>query len=154
VNWPLSKLPAAFGVIVLGALAGAAIGMTIGTLVTPRRINIMFAVVLTPIMFTGSTQFPWRGWPTCAGSRWSARSTHDLRQRGMRSILVPGLPSLRCAGRVAPSWSPSESSAASASGLHAAPSTELRLTEDGKGGHPIGCPPLSVAITGVVSIPR
>ena len=47
VNWPLSKLPAAFGVICLGALAGAAIGMTIGTLVTPRRINIMFAVVLT-----------------------------------------------------------------------------------------------------------
>jgi len=41
VNWPPSKLPAVFGVIVLGALAGAAIGMTIGTLVTPRRINIM-----------------------------------------------------------------------------------------------------------------
>jgi ABC-2 type transport system permease protein len=57
MNRPLSRLPAAFGVIVLGVivlgtLVGVAIGMTIGTLVTPRRINIMFAVVLMPIMFT------------------------------------------------------------------------------------------------------
>jgi ABC-2 type transport system permease protein len=95
VSWPVSKLPAAFGVIVLGALAGAAIGMTIGTLVTPRRINIMFAVVLTPIMFTGCTQFPWRG---LAHLRWfqvvCAFNPLTYVSEGMRAILVPGLPSL------------------------------------------------------------
>src|SRR5437879_1240689 len=59
VHWSLSDIPAVIGIVILGSLAGAAIGMTIGTLVPPRRISIMFAVILTPLMFTGSTQFPW-----------------------------------------------------------------------------------------------
>ncbi|HEX9336417.1 MAG TPA: ABC transporter permease [Pseudonocardiaceae bacterium] len=95
VSWPLAKLPAALGVIILGSLAGAAIGMTIGTLVTPRRINIMFALILTPLMFTGCTQFPWRG---LAHLRWfqvvCAFNPLTYVSEGMRAILVPGLPSL------------------------------------------------------------
>ncbi|SFB59771.1 ABC-2 type transport system permease protein [Amycolatopsis marina] len=59
IHWPASAWPGVVGMIVLGSLAGAAIGMTIGTLINPRRINIMFAVILIPLMFTGSTQFPW-----------------------------------------------------------------------------------------------
>ena len=46
--------------LVLGSLVCACIGMTLGTFVTPNRINIVFAVVLTPLLFTGSTQFPWQ----------------------------------------------------------------------------------------------
>lgn len=95
VSWPASKLPAVFGIIVLGSLCGAAIGMTIGTLVTPRRINIIFAVILTPLMFTGCTQFPWRG---LAHLRWfqvvCAFNPLTYISEGMRAILVPGLPSL------------------------------------------------------------
>jgi ABC-2 type transport system permease protein len=95
VSWPASKLPAVLGVIVLGSLAGAAIGMTIGTLVTPRRINIMFAVILTPLMFTGCTQFPWRG---LEHLRWfqvvCAINPLTYVSEGMRAILVPGLPSI------------------------------------------------------------
>lgn len=95
VSWPASRLPAAFGIIVLGALAGAAIGMTMGTLVTPRRINIMFAVILTPLMFTGSTQFPWRG---LAHLRWfqvvCAFNPLTYVSEGMRAILLPSLPSI------------------------------------------------------------
>jgi len=59
LTWPASSLPLVLVVLVLGSLAGAAIGMVVGTSVPPRRINIMFAVILTPLMFTGSTQFPW-----------------------------------------------------------------------------------------------
>ena len=59
LTWPASSLPLVLVVLILGSLAGAAIGMVIGTSVPPRRINIMFAVILTPLMFTGSTQFPW-----------------------------------------------------------------------------------------------
>jgi len=59
LSWPASSLPLVLLVLVLGSLAGAAIGMVVGTSVPPRRINIMFAVILTPLMFTGSTQFPW-----------------------------------------------------------------------------------------------
>ena len=58
VNWDLSGLPLAAVLLVLGSLAGGAAGLVIGTLVSPRRINIVFAVVITPLIFTGSTQFP------------------------------------------------------------------------------------------------
>lgn len=95
VHWPASALPAAFGIIVLGALVGAAIGMTIGTLVTPQRINIMFAVILTPLMFTGSTQFPWR---SLSELRWfqvvCAFNPLTYISEGMRAILVPTVPSI------------------------------------------------------------
>src|SRR3712207_1246825 len=42
-------------------------GMTLGTFVKPNRINVVFAVVLTPLLFTGSTQFPW---PALESLRW------------------------------------------------------------------------------------
>jgi ABC-2 type transport system permease protein len=59
VHWPPSMLLIVLGLVLLGSLAGATIGMTVGTLVPPERINIMLTVLLLPLMFTGSTQFPW-----------------------------------------------------------------------------------------------
>jgi ABC-2 type transport system permease protein len=53
-NW------AAFvGVMLAGSIAGAAVGLVLGTAVPPNRINIAFAVVLTPLIFTGATFYPW-----------------------------------------------------------------------------------------------
>ncbi len=57
VTW--SDVPVLVLFLVIGSLVGASMGMTLGTLVTPNRINVVFAVVLTPLLFTGSTQFPW-----------------------------------------------------------------------------------------------
>ncbi|SFP10781.1 ABC-2 type transport system permease protein [Geodermatophilus dictyosporus] len=65
VTWSDVPLLAAF--LVLGSLVGAAMGMVLGTLVKPNRINVVFAVVLTPLLFTGSTQFPW---PALESLRW------------------------------------------------------------------------------------
>lgn len=47
------------GAILLGCWLGAAMGLSMGTLVPPNRISIMFAVILTPLMFTGAVQYPW-----------------------------------------------------------------------------------------------
>ena len=30
-----------------------------GTLVVPQRINIVFSLVFTPLLFTGCSQYPW-----------------------------------------------------------------------------------------------
>lgn len=91
IHWPASAWPGVLGMLILGALAGGAIGMTTGTLVPPRRINIMFAVILVPLMFTGSTQFPWYG---LEDLRWfqvvCAINPLTYVSEGMRSLLLNG----------------------------------------------------------------
>ena len=93
VSWPASTWLPVAGIVILGSIVGAAIGMTIGTLVTPRRINIMFAVILVPLMFTGSTQFPWMG---LEHVRWfqviCALNPLTYVSEGMRAELVPQVP--------------------------------------------------------------
>ncbi|MDV8003055.1 ABC transporter permease [Rhodococcus sp. IEGM 1408] len=50
--------------LVVGGFAGASIGLVLGTMVPPNRINIIFAVALTPLIFTGATFYPWRSLDT------------------------------------------------------------------------------------------
>jgi ABC-2 type transport system permease protein len=51
----------AFVVLLLaGGLAGAAVGLVMGTAVPANKINVVFAVVLTPLIFTGATFYPWQ----------------------------------------------------------------------------------------------
>jgi ABC-2 type transport system permease protein len=46
--------------LVAGGFAGAAIGLVMGTAVPANKINVVFAVVLTPLLFTGATFYPWQ----------------------------------------------------------------------------------------------
>ncbi|WP_156754782.1 ABC transporter permease [Actinokineospora pegani] len=93
MSWPAGAYLPVFGIIVLGSLAGAAIGMIIGTSVPPTRINILFAVILMPLMFTGSTQFPWFG---LENLRWfqvvCALNPLTYVSEAMRAELVPHVP--------------------------------------------------------------
>jgi ABC-2 type transport system permease protein len=81
--------------LVLGSLVGAAIGMTLGTFVTPNRINVVFAVVFTPLLFTGSTQFPWQSLDTL---RWfqvvCAINPLTYLSEALRAEMAPGVPHL------------------------------------------------------------
>src|SRR5262245_250755 len=47
------------GVLVAGSLTAAGMGLVLGTAVPPNRISVAFAVVLTPLIFTGATFYPW-----------------------------------------------------------------------------------------------
>ncbi|WP_051385626.1 ABC transporter permease [Actinokineospora inagensis] len=93
VSWPASAWLPVLLIVALGSLVGAAIGMTIGTSVQPRQINILFAVILMPIMFTGSTQFPWSG---LTHLRWfqvvCAINPLTYVSEAMRGELVPEVP--------------------------------------------------------------
>lgn len=93
VEW--SDLPVLVGFLVLGSLVGACIGMTLGTFVTPNRINVVFAVVLTPLLFTGSTQFPWLSLDTL---RWfqvvCAVNPLTYVSEALRAQMAPGVPHL------------------------------------------------------------
>ncbi|AYV25948.1 ABC transporter permease [Streptomyces sp. CJ_13] len=89
-SWPMDSFPATLGVLLMGALAGSTVGLTIGTLAPPRHISIVFAVTLTPLMFTGCTQFPWHG---LADIRWfqvlCAFNPLTYVSEGIRSLLLP-----------------------------------------------------------------
>ena len=93
IRWPAEGLAPALLMVVLGSLLGAAMGLTIGTAVPPRRINILFAVIFTPLLFTGSVQYPWL---TLADLRWfqvlSAVNPLTYVSEGIRASLVPQVP--------------------------------------------------------------
>lgn len=93
LRWPAAGVPVAAAVLVLAALAGSAVGMTIGTAVPVKRINILFAVILTPLIFTGSAQFPW---PLLGSLRWfqvlCALNPLTYASEGMRAALEPAVP--------------------------------------------------------------
>jgi ABC-2 type transport system permease protein len=52
--------PALIAIFLFGSLAAGAMGMVLGTAVPPNRISVAFAVVLTPLIFTGCTFYPWQ----------------------------------------------------------------------------------------------
>ena len=93
VEW--GDLPALTAFLVLGSLVGAVMGMTLGTFVKPNRINIVFAVVLTPLLFTGSTQFPWQSLDTL---RWfqvvCAVNPLTYVSEALRAEMAPAVPHL------------------------------------------------------------
>lgn len=75
---------------IMGALVGSAIGLTMGTLVEARQINIMFAIIFTPLLFTGCTQYPWS---SLSQLRWFQIVTLfnpiTYASEGLRGALVP-----------------------------------------------------------------
>jgi ABC-2 type transport system permease protein len=91
--WRAAGLPVLLPVLVLGAWVGGGIGLTIGTFMPPTRINIVFAVILTPLMFTGAIQYPW---PSLDRLRWFQVVTTfnplTYCAEGIRGALVPGVP--------------------------------------------------------------
>ncbi|MCQ8827738.1 ABC transporter permease [Streptomyces malaysiensis] len=95
VSWPLSKMPETLGILALGGLVGGAVGLTLGTLAPARHISIVFAMTLTPIMFTGATQFPWR---SLDGVRWfqvlCTFNPLTYVTEAMRGLLLPSGPGI------------------------------------------------------------
>jgi len=93
IPWRWSALPLLVAVLVLAAVLGASLGLVLGTLVSPNRINIVFSLVFTPLLFTGCSQYPW---PSLARLRWfqvvTACNPMTYASEGMRAALVPGVP--------------------------------------------------------------
>ncbi len=69
---------------------GAGFGLLMGTLVQPQRINLVFSLVFTPLLFTGCSQYPW---PSLARLRWfqvvTAANPMTYVSEALRAALVP-----------------------------------------------------------------
>jgi ABC-2 type transport system permease protein len=48
-------------VTVLGATAFSALGMWLGTAISPQQVGMMFSVIIAPMLFFGCAYYPWRG---------------------------------------------------------------------------------------------
>ena len=87
-----SHLPLVALFLVLASFLGAALGLTVGTYVEPRQINVVFAVVFTPLFFTGCTQYPWQ---TLDKLQWFKIVTLfnplTYASEGLRGSLVPSV---------------------------------------------------------------
>jgi ABC-2 type transport system permease protein len=91
IGW--AEAPAILGLLVLGALVGSAVGLALGTLVQPQKMQIVFALALAPLMFTGAIQFPW---PSLDGLRWfqvlCALNPLTYVSEAMRGVLLDDVP--------------------------------------------------------------
>jgi len=91
--WRAAGLPLLVLVLVLGGWSGGALGLIIGTLLPPSRLNIMFALILTPLLFTGAIQYPW---PSLDALPWfkviTALNPLTYVSEGVRAALVPEVP--------------------------------------------------------------
>jgi ABC-2 type transport system permease protein len=93
IPWEWANFPLFIVITLLGALLGAALGLVMGTLVTPQRINILFSLIFTPLLFTGASQYPW---PSLSRLRWfqvvTALNPMTYVSEGLRAALVPNVP--------------------------------------------------------------
>ena len=96
IPWRWNGFPLFLAGLVLGALVGAGFGLLMGTLVQPQRINLLFSLVFTPLLFTGCSQYPW---PSLDRLRWfqvvTACNPMTYVSETMRAALVPAVPHIR-----------------------------------------------------------
>ena len=82
--------------VILGSLIGAAMGLILGTYVPPNRISVTLTLVITPLIFTGSSQYPW---PSLGDLRWfqvvSALNPMTYVSEGLRGLEAPGVPHIQ-----------------------------------------------------------
>ena len=94
-QWAASAWPGVLLVLLLGAATGAGIGLALGTIVSTDRISVTFALVLAPLTFTGSVQYPWS---SLVHLKWfqviSAINPLTYVSEGMRAVTLPQLGSI------------------------------------------------------------
>ena len=77
-------------IMLLAAIAGACLGLFIGTSIRPEQIGLMFALIFTPLIFTGCTYYPWG---LLDGIRWFQIITLfnplTYAAEGLRHAMVP-----------------------------------------------------------------
>jgi len=96
IPWRWSGVPLLIVMMILASVLGAGLGLVLGTLVTPNRINVVFSLVFTPLLFTGCSQYPW---PSLDRLPWfqvvTACNPMTYASEGMRAALVPDVPHIR-----------------------------------------------------------
>ena len=77
----------------LCALVGSALGLLLGTVISPRRINYLFALLLLPLTLLGCVYYPWMALHAIPWLQvLTLLNPVVYMSEGLRAALAPGLP--------------------------------------------------------------
>ncbi|MDB4908302.1 MAG: type transporter [Gemmatimonadetes bacterium] len=77
----------------LGALAFSALGMWLGTAISPQQIGLMFSAIISPMLFFGCAYYPWRGLDAVPVMKYAVLINPLVYvAEGMRGALTPSVP--------------------------------------------------------------
>jgi ABC-2 type transport system permease protein len=80
-------------VTLLGATAFSALGMWLGTAISPQQIGLMFSVIIAPMLFFGCAYYPWAGLSVVPVLKWAVLINPMVYvAEGLRGALTPGSP--------------------------------------------------------------
>jgi ABC-2 type transport system permease protein len=89
-HWPLAVL-----VLVLASLLMAGLGLLFGTVVEPRKLSLLFTVMMVPITMLGCVYYPWASLARVGWLQWLVLINPLVYvSEGLRAAFVPHVPHL------------------------------------------------------------
>jgi ABC-2 type transport system permease protein len=80
-------------ITVLGAAAFSALGLFLGTAISPQQIGLMFGVIVAPMIFFGCAYYPWQGLSAVPVMKYAVLANPLVYvAEGMRAALTPAAP--------------------------------------------------------------
>jgi ABC-2 type transport system permease protein len=80
-------------VTLLGSTAFSALGMWLGSAISPQQIGLMFSVIIAPMLFFGCAYYPWRGLDVVPVLKYIVLVNPLVYvAEGMRGALTPDVP--------------------------------------------------------------
>ena len=91
----MAHWPAALGVMVLASLLMAGVGLLFGTVVEPRKLSLLFTVMMVPITMLGCVYYPWASLSRVGWLQWLVLINPLVYvSEGLRAVFVPAVPHL------------------------------------------------------------
>jgi len=82
-------------VTIFGAATFSALGLLIGSTISPTQIGLMFSILIAPMIFFGCTYYPWRGLDAVPWVKYAVLINPLVYvSEGMRGSLTPEVPHL------------------------------------------------------------
>jgi ABC-2 type transport system permease protein len=89
----IHDVPLFIFVLVFASLLGSAFGLLIGTTFEPRKVPLIFSVVLLPLTFLGCIYYPWSTLGPIPWLKWAVLANPLVyMSEGLRASLTPSLP--------------------------------------------------------------
>src|SRR5436853_4077429 len=80
-------------IVLLGSMAFSALGMWLGTAISPQQIGLMFSVIIAPMLFFGCAYYPWRGLDVVPVLKYAVLINPMVYvAEGLRGALTPHVP--------------------------------------------------------------